>query len=227
VVDRRIDDDVLRRAVESLRELPPVDVAAVSRIVTSAARIREIDAEPFADDLLPAPRGRMIRWPAVGAIAAAAAVVGYLIGGGRDGVRDRADAGAPLSSQPVASAQAIADVVSGTAESGATPVAGRTPATQAAMVAGDAMPIPTQFVFDGRGAGRVALVGDFNGWDERAAPLVREQGSSLWSVTVPLQPGRHVYAFLVDSVWTIDPHAPKTRDPDFGVTGSVVIVGKP
>lgn len=203
-----------------------MDVAAVSRIVTSAARIREIDAEPFADDLLPAPRGRMIRWPAVSGIAAAAAIVGYLIGGGRDGGRDRADARAPLS-QSVASAQAIAEVASGGSESSTTPVSGRAHTTQAAMVAGDAMPIPTQFVFDGRGARRVALVGDFNGWDERSAPLVREQGSSLWSVTVPLQPGRHVYAFLVDSVWTIDPHAPKTRDPDFGVTGSVVIVGKP
>jgi 1,4-alpha-glucan branching enzyme len=76
-------------------------------------------------------------------------------------------------------------------------------------------------------AKRVMLVGDFNSWDERALPLEREHGSSLWSVTVPLLPGRHVYAFLVDSVWTTDPRAPKTQDPDFGVTGSVVIVGKP
>jgi 1,4-alpha-glucan branching enzyme len=90
----------------------------------------------------------------------------------------------------------------------------------------EAAPIPTQFVFDGK-AQHVFLVGDFNNWDEHVAPLEREPGSTLWSVTVPLMRGRHVYAFLVDSVWTIDKRAPVARDPDFGVTGSVVLVGRP
>ena len=219
MVDHRDDDDVLHRAVESLRELPPLDAAAVSRIVTSAARIREIDAEPHADDLLPAPRPRTMRWslPAVGAIAAAAALVGFLLGGGRrDGGSSVSASGASVS------------IATGPGQSeGTTPTGPGVPVSAASTAAADAMPIPTQFVFDSRSAKRVTLVGDFNGWDERAVPLAREAGSSLWSVTVPLLPGRHVYAFLVDSVWTTDPHAPSTRDPDFGVTGSVVIVGKP
>jgi 1,4-alpha-glucan branching enzyme len=93
-------------------------------------------------------------------------------------------------------------------------------------VSGDTAPIPTQFVFDGR-ARAVTLVGDFNNWDARATPLEREPGSTLWSVTVPIARGRHVYAFLVDSVWTIDKRAPVARDADFGVRGSVVLVGRP
>ena len=211
----REQDVVLNRAVEALRELPPDNAAAVSRIVTAAARLREIDAEPHNDDLLLAPRARTIRWPAVAAIAAAAAFVGYLVGGGRG------NEPGPAASDPIATVigpAAPVDVASPSAV---------TPALQVAGIAPDAMAIPTQFVFDSRFAKRVMLVGDFNAWDERALPLEREDGSSLWSVTVPLLPGRHVYAFLVDSVWTTDPRAPKTRDPDFGVTGSVVIVGKP
>lgn len=206
----------LNRAVESLRELPPNDPSAVSRIVTAAARLREIDAEPHNDDLLLAPRARAMRWPAVAAIAAAAAFVGYLVGGGRGSE----SSALPTSggSGTVLAPSSPVEVMSPSAVVPAVPVAG---------VAADAMAIPTQFVFDSRFAKRVMLVGDFNGWDERAVPLEREDGSSLWSVTVPLAPGRHVYAFLVDSVWTTDPRAPKTRDPDFGVTGSVVIVGKP
>jgi hypothetical protein len=147
----------------------------------------------------------------VAALAVAAGIVGFLAGRERLGsmpltpsgghaVDSRAAGGAPAVSVPIVSAVAPS---------------------------ADMLPVPTQFVFDAARAKRIALVGDFNGWDEHATALQREDGSSLWSVTVPLTPGRHVYAFLVDSTWTTDPHAPESRDPDFGVTGSVVIVGKP
>lgn len=216
MVDHRDDDDLLHRTVDALRELPPLNPAAVSRIVTTAARMREVDADPHGDDLLVAPRSRSMRWPAVAAIAAAAAFMGYLVGGGWHRGRT---ADALVEVAPPA-------VVVGVASSDASP-SPVVAASQASTLTADALPVPTQFVFDSRTAKRVALVGDFNGWDERAAPLDREAGSTLWSVTVPLLPGRHVYAFLVDSTWTTDPRAPKTSDPDFGVTGSVVIVGKP
>jgi hypothetical protein len=220
VVDHRDDDRVLERAVDALREVPPVDAAAVARIVTSAARIREIDAEPHADDLLPAARSWMLRWPTVAAIAASAAVGGYLIGGGRHQA-------APETASGGSSTVVVVPPPSSLPPTGVGISGPSVPVAQASAAAADALPIPTQFVFEGRNAKRVALVGDFNGWDESSAPLQREHGSTLWSVTVPLLPGRHVYAFLVDSVWTTDPHAPVTHDPDFGVTSSVVIVGKP
>ena len=201
--DRR--DDVVDRAIEALRELPPLDRASVSKIVATAARAREQDVEPHADDLLPPRRGYAFRVSAVAGIAAAAALVGYLVGG---------SLAEPVGvNQPVAASASTASA--------------EAPATTVAAPTADYLAVPRQFVFDSRDAKRVMLVGDFNGWDESALPLAREKGSSLWSVTVPLMPGRHVYAFLVDSTWTVDPRAPTTRDPDFGVTGSVVIVGKP
>ena len=89
-------------------------------------------------------------------------------------------------------------------------------------------PVAVQFVLDAAAAKSVALVGDFNGWDGTAAPLVRDSASGAWSVVAAVPPGRHVYAFLVDGkVWTLDPRAPKAKDSDYGTEQSVVIVGLP
>jgi 1,4-alpha-glucan branching enzyme len=77
-------------------------------------------------------------------------------------------------------------------------------------------------------ASRVALVGDFNAWDAAATPLARMSSSGIWTVTIPLTPGRHTYAFMVDdTAWTLDPRAPTAQDPDFGTPSSVVLVGTP
>jgi 1,4-alpha-glucan branching enzyme len=73
-------------------------------------------------------------------------------------------------------------------------------------------------------AHRVALVGDFNHWDVRATPLTLGRGGG-WRVAVPLSPGRHVYAFVVDGTrWVVDPAAPKATDDDFGTPNSLVTV---
>ena len=77
-------------------------------------------------------------------------------------------------------------------------------------------------------AHRVSVVGDFNGWDTHANTLMRDPASGLWSATVALRPGRHVYAFIVDdSIWMRDPRMPQSRDADFGRPGSVLLVGQP
>ena len=200
MADRREPGPIVERALESLRDLPPTDTDAVARIVAAAARTRAQDASPNEDDLLPltpaAPRARRF-WP----LAAAAVVIIAL--------------GAALVAR-----QARSDRVA------TTPVADSTSLIPVSAPSLDAIPVPTQFVYDGP-ARRVVLVGDFNNWDEQATPLEREPGSALWSVTVPIQRGRHIYAFLVDSVWTVDKRAPVARDPDFGVTGSVILVGRP
>lgn len=84
--------------------------------------------------------------------------------------------------------------------------------------------VATQFVFEAPAAQSVALVGDFNGWVPTAAPLVRLP-SGVWTVTVPLMPGRHVYAFLVDGVrLESDPRAAAVVDADYGRLSSVVMV---
>lgn len=81
-----------------------------------------------------------------------------------------------------------------------------------------------QFVFVAPAATSVSLVGDFNDWQTRATPLTRTAPSGVWSVDVPLGPGRHVYAFVVDDVWMADAFAPRAPDSDFGTPTSVVVV---
>lgn len=200
MADRRGEPGpIVERALDTLRDLPATDTEAVARIVAVAARTRAQDASPNDDDLLPltAPRSRRSLWP----LGVAAAVIVAL---GAAFVARQSRSGRVATASVVDSTSIIA----------------------ASAPAPDAVPVPTQFVYDGR-ARRVVLVGDFNNWDEQATPLEREPGSALWSVTVPIQRGRHIYAFLVDSVWTVDKRAPVASDPDFGVTGSVILVGRP
>ena len=191
---------LVTRAAETLRELPAADSAAVARIVAAAARTRALDAAPNEDDLVPLATPRRSYLVPAGVAAAILLMVGATFV-----VRTlRSDRGRDVR---------LAGVM---------PVL----TVSASREAADALAIPTQFVFDGR-ARHVVLVGDFNNWDAQATPLEREPGSPLWSVTLPIQRGRHIYAFLVDSVWTVDKRAPVARDPDFGVTGSVILVGRP
>jgi hypothetical protein len=83
---------------------------------------------------------------------------------------------------------------------------------------------PVQFVVVVPSARSVTLVGDFNDWDRNATPMRVTRGA-LWSVTVPLAPGRHRYSFLVDGKrWIADPDAPRAQD-DFDSPSSVVTVG--
>lgn len=84
--------------------------------------------------------------------------------------------------------------------------------------------VPTQFVFESVTASSVAVVGEFNGWGETALPMTRVK-DGVWTATVPLAPGRHVYAFVIDGTLLVaDPRAPKSEDADYGREGSVVMV---
>jgi 1,4-alpha-glucan branching enzyme len=83
-------------------------------------------------------------------------------------------------------------------------------------------------VFRAPEARGVSVVGDFNGWNARADAMTRDSASGLWSGTIMVRPGRHVYAFVVDdSVWARDPRTPEAADADFGRPGSVLLVGRP
>ena len=86
-----------------------------------------------------------------------------------------------------------------------------------------------KFVFAGhRAASTVALVGDFNGWDTSRTPMARDPRSGTWSVALPLNAGRHVYAFVVDgTTWANDPSAPLAPDDGFGHASSVKNVPGP
>jgi hypothetical protein len=81
-----------------------------------------------------------------------------------------------------------------------------------------------RFVIAAPEARSVALVGSFNDWDSGATPLQPAPSGGVWTVEVPLAPGRHEYAFVVDGVrWLADPTAPSAT-ADFGAPNSVVTV---
>ena len=83
-----------------------------------------------------------------------------------------------------------------------------------------------QFVLAAPEAAQVSLVGDFNDWNPRATPLRPVADGGVWTVTVPLPPGRYRYAFVVDGVrWLADPSAPAAITENFGSPSSAITVG--
>lgn len=97
----------------------------------------------------------------------------------------------------------------------------------AAAAHGDVAAPVVRFVLVAPGAARVSLVGDFNAWNARATPMRTSDDGRTWLVALPLAPGRHVYAFVVDGDVVADPAAPRTAGDDFGVPSSVVLVDRP
>lgn len=52
----------------------------------------------------------------------------------------------------------------------------------------------------------VRLVGDFNGWELAATPMLRMPDGS-WIASLELNHGHHRYLFIVDGEPMLDPHA--------------------
>ena len=83
----------------------------------------------------------------------------------------------------------------------------------------------TKFVFVAPSASQVHIVGDFNDWDSEASPLQR-MDKGVWTITIPLAPGRYQYTFVIDGTsWVADPGAPRTLEDDFGRPNSIITVG--
>lgn len=127
----------------------------------------------------------------------------------------------PIRVAPLAAiAGALALVVA--AGAGTRAAIGRRPAPAAVAQAPGSPPV--RFVVAVPGARTVALVGSFNDWNPSATPLRAAAAGSVWVVEVPLPPGRHEYAFVVDGArWLADPAAPGSGG-DFGAPNSVVTV---
>lgn len=212
MTDHEEVDGVLRRTIDELRTLPTASDDAVSRIV-AAARVTPQD--PPRD----APRAGWYwvhpfrRMPAVAAagLVLVAGIGGYVL-------RSQMDASRPAAVASASAAAPTAAAKGGAAEQ-------MVPVASEDLPSNVERPVATQFVLEAPRAQSVALVGDFNAWDPRSAPLARDPQTGLWTLTLPVIPGRHVYAFLVDGKeWTLDPRAPQERDADFGRPGSVLLV---
>jgi len=83
-----------------------------------------------------------------------------------------------------------------------------------------------QFVLVAPDAKKVAVVGDFNGWDaSHSAYQAQHRGGGVWAVLATVPVGHHRYSFVVDdSLWVADPTAPRVVDNDFGTTNSAIVV---
>lgn len=128
-----------------------------------------------------------------------------------------------VSLSPLAAIAAAALLVAGAAFTTWAVVRGDAP-TQATPTAVASTAQKVRFVLAAPGAQSVALVGSFNDWDPAATPLQPAPSGGVWTVEVPLAPGRHEYAYVVDGVrWLADPTAP-TATGDFGPPNSVVTV---
>jgi hypothetical protein len=99
------------------------------------------------------------------------------------------------------------------AETAATPIAGGV-----ALV---------RLVVQHPGARTVHVAGDFNGWNSTRTPLEPTAGGA-WTVTIPLDPGRYEYMFVVDGEqWIADPFATEHADDGFGAQNAVLEVLPP
>ena len=195
-------DPTVIRAIDELRRLPATDADRVRRVALAAAAARA-DA-PADEPAVNRSSRRFIRALTVAGVAAASLIA--LVA-----TRDAWQRGWRAPNSP-----------------GGTAVSKPSAVTMAASTSSDALPVLQQFVFAAKGAHRVAVVGDFNRWNPAADPMTRAANGELWSTSVSIVPGRHMYAFMVDdSLMVLDPRAPKAKDPDLGGEGSVIIVGRP
>jgi hypothetical protein len=132
----------------------------------------------------------------------------------------------PLAGLALAAGLAAVVVMSdGNDRSQGPATAARGIATPPSVPAGEQL---TRFVFVNRSASRVALLGDFNDWDEGKS-LMQRVGTvqeGVWEITIPLAPGRYHYTFVVDGkTWVADSLAPRTLEDDFGRPNSLITVG--
>ena len=79
-----------------------------------------------------------------------------------------------------------------------------------------------QFRLDAPAARQVSLAGDFTGWQPQYEMTRSENGA--WTIVVPMSPGVHEYAFVIDGErWIADPLAPAVDD-GFGGQNSKLAV---
>jgi hypothetical protein len=193
-------DETIIRIAAALRPMPEVDPAQKARVLVAVAAERERARER---------RVRVAR--------------GWRIAGGGAFVAAAGLVAAVWLRTPQREAQ-VAPITRDTASALASVAATGSRAVDARLAAYKYV----QVVLRAPAARRVSVVGDFNEWDADSGAMSRDPATGLWSRTLALRPGRHVYAFVVDdSVWMRDPRSLVSADEDFGRPGSVLLVGQP
>ena len=80
-------------------------------------------------------------------------------------------------------------------------------------------------VYHDDGADRVSVAGDFNGWNQIATPLKRND-SGLWSAQIVIpRAGRFEYKFIVNGEhWIEDPSNGMKAPDNYGGLNSVLMI---
>lgn len=220
-------NELIADIVRELRDEPVANEAAKSRILEAVRRESPEGRLAAAWRWLRSPR--TLRVSPLAGLATAAAVTflaALAVRSPRESGRPAADIPAPIIASSTEPSTAPASVRSPEAR-----VAAASPTQPAGHDARDTNAAAdsrrvVQFVLVAPTASRVSLVGDFNGWDDRATPLSQASSRGVWAVEIPLEPGRHAYAFVVnDSAWVADPAAARAPGDDFGAPSSVIVVG--
>lgn len=73
-------------------------------------------------------------------------------------------------------------------------------------------------------AKKVFLAGDFNDWSPIGLPM--KKVGEEWVCPVYLTPGKHLYKFIVDDHWIVDPSNKNWEENEFGTGNSVVWIEK-
>ena len=71
---------------------------------------------------------------------------------------------------------------------------------------------------------KIYLAGDFNDWNPSNLEMIRE--GNEWIARVHLSPGKHLYKFVVDGKWIIDPDNTSWEQNEFGTGNSVLWIGQ-
>lgn len=80
-----------------------------------------------------------------------------------------------------------------------------------------------RFELEAPEASSVTLAGSFSQWEPRHE--LAQTAPGRWSALVPLEPGVHEYAFVVDGErWIADPDAPRVADGFGGVNSQIALV---
>ena len=80
------------------------------------------------------------------------------------------------------------------------------------------------FSFYAPAAKSVTIAGSFNAWDSGKDRLAGPDKNGVWTIVLPLPPGRYEYLFIVDGKdWQPDPAVPAVDD-GFGRKNSVLQV---
>ena len=68
------------------------------------------------------------------------------------------------------------------------------------------------------------IAGDFNDWSPNSFPM-RKDGDD-WVFTVHLHIGKHLYKYIIDGNWVIDPGNKLWEQNEYGTGNSVIWIGK-